>query len=43
MTCANGTQVEVAYELTSLGGDGDQAVRPMDAAGFDRMMANGSG
>ena len=38
MTRANGTRVEVAYDLTSLGGDGDRAVRSMDAAGFGRMV-----
>ena len=33
-----GTRVDVAYDLTSLGGDGDQAVRAMDEAGFKRML-----
>ena len=34
----DGTRVEVAYDLTSLGGDGDRAVRSMDSAGFGRML-----
>jgi hypothetical protein len=35
----SGTRVAVAYDLTSLGSDGDEAVRSMDKAGFDRMLA----
>src|SRR5688500_5125686 len=30
----DGTRVEVAYDITSLGSDGDEAVRAMDEAGF---------
>ncbi|HUE80135.1 MAG TPA: SRPBCC family protein [Sphingomicrobium sp.] len=33
-----GTRVKVAYDITSLGSEGDAAVRSMDAAGFDRML-----
>ena len=33
-----GTRVEVAYDLTSLGSDGDQAVASMDEAGFECML-----
>lgn len=33
-----GTRVKVAYDLTSLGADGDEAVRSMDRDGFNRML-----
>ena len=34
----DGTRVEVAYDITSLGADGDDLVRSMDAGGFRRMI-----
>ena len=34
-----GTKVEVAYDLTAIGADGEHAVRSMDASAFDAMMA----
>ena len=33
-----GTRVEVAYDITSLGTEGDEAVRSMDQAGFESML-----
>jgi hypothetical protein len=33
-----GTRVEVAYDITSLGSEGDDAVRSMDEGGFDTML-----
>lgn len=33
-----GTRVEVGYDITSLGPDGDDAVRGMDDGGFVRML-----
>ena len=37
-TEGDGTRVEVAYDITSLGADGDDPVRSMDEAGFKRMI-----
>jgi len=34
----SGSRVEVAYDLTSLGPDGDSAVRAMDQRGFRAML-----
>jgi hypothetical protein len=33
-----GTRVEVAYDLTSLAGEGDDSVRSMDQAHFAKML-----
>jgi hypothetical protein len=33
-----GTRVEVAYDITSLGSEGDEAVRSMDQGGFDTLL-----
>lgn len=35
-----GTRVEVAYDITSLGGDGDDLVRSMDEAGLRGMLTD---
>ena len=35
---SGGTRVEVAYDLTALGADGEDALRSMDEAGFAEML-----
>ena len=34
----DGTRIGVAYDINSLGSGGDEAVRSMDEAGFERML-----